>query len=232
MKKRTVFIFVGFLFLTVSLWCSRPAHAQQTATVNMNYKDASFTEVIDEFRRQTGVKFMYNLEKMKDKRCRDLVVRNLPAEQAVKTVLQHFNVDYSMVEGVVVVKEKENEAPQSKVVKGNVKDETGAPLPGVSVLIKGTSYGVATDMQGNFSITLPAGGEPTLVFTFVGMRNQEVKCKDDKPLHIVMLLDETQLEEVAVVETGYNRLPRKDMVGSFTTVKADDIMMPAATSID
>ena len=161
MKKRTVFIFVGFLFLTVSLWCSRPAHAQQTATVNMNYKDASFTEVIDEFRRQTGVKFMYNLEKMKDKRCRDLVVRNLPAEQAVKTVLQHFNVDYSMVEGVVVVKEKENEAPQSKVVKGNVKDETGAPLPGVSVLIKGTSYGVATDMQGNFSITLPAGGEPT-----------------------------------------------------------------------
>lgn len=232
MKKRTVFIFVGFLFLTVSLWCSRPAHAQQAATVNMNYKDASFTEVIDEFRRQTGVKFMYNLEKMKDKRCRDLVVRNLPAEQAVKTVLQHFNVDYSMVEGVVVVKEKENEAPQSKVVKGNVKDETGAPLPGVSVLIKGTSYGVATDMQGNFSITLPAGGEPTLVFTFVGMRNQEVKCKDDKPLHIVMLLDETQLEEVAVVETGYNRLPRKDMVGSFTTVKADDIMMPAATSID
>ena len=60
-KKRTAYTFVSFLFLSVSLLCSSTIYAQNS-TVNLNYKDASFVEVINEFRKQTGVKFMYNLE--------------------------------------------------------------------------------------------------------------------------------------------------------------------------
>ncbi|MCB6972178.1 MULTISPECIES: SusC/RagA family TonB-linked outer membrane protein [Butyricimonas] len=230
-KKRTAYIFVSFLFLSVSLLCSKQTYAQDK-TVNLNYKDASFVEVINEFRKQTGVKFMYNLEKVKDKRCKDLVVENTPVKEAIDIVLKHFGLSYSMVEGVVVVKEKSEEPQTKRVIKGTVFDESKEPLPGVTVLIKGTTVGVSTDVNGNFSITIPDTGEQTLIFTFIGMQRQEVACKDDKPLRIVMKLDETQLEEVEVVETGYNRLPRKDMVGSFTTVKAEDILMPGANSID
>lgn len=230
-KNRTAYIFVSFLFLSVSLLCGKQSYAQEK-TVNMNYKDASFVEVINEFRKQTGVKFMYNLEKVKDKRSKDLVIKNAPAKEAIDIVLKHFGLTYSMVEGVVVVKEKTDEPQAKKAVKGTVVDESGEPLPGVTVLIKGTSVGVSTDVNGNFNISIPGSKEQTLVFSFIGMQRQEIVCKDDKPLHIVMKLDETQLEEVEVVETGYNRLPRKDMVGSFTTVKAEDIMMPGANSID
>ncbi|WP_065218804.1 MULTISPECIES: SusC/RagA family TonB-linked outer membrane protein [Butyricimonas] len=230
-KNRTAYIFVSFLFLSVALLCGRQTYAQDK-TVNLNYKDASFVEVINEFRKQTGVKFMYNLEKVKDKRCKDLVVKNAPVKEAIDIVLTHFGLTYSMVEGVVVVKEKTEEPQTKKVIKGTVVDENGDPLPGVTVLIKGTSVGVSTDVNGNFNITIPSSGEQTLIFSFIGMQRQEIACKDDKPLHIVMKLDETQLEEVEIVETGYSRLPRKDMVGSFTTVKAEDIMMPGANSID
>lgn len=230
-KRRTMRIFVSFLFLTVSLLYGHTVYAQDK-TVNLNYKDASFVEVINEFRKQTGVKFMYNLEKVKAKRCKDLVVKNTPVQQAINIVLKHFNLTYSMVEGVVVVKDQEITPQSSRIVKGNVTDENGDPLPGVSVLIKGTSVGVATDVNGNFSITLPDSKEYTLIFSFIGMQRKEVKCTDNKPLKIKMELDAAQLEEVSVVETGYHSLPRKDMVGAYTTVKAEDIMMPAFNSID
>lgn len=230
-KKRTACIFVSFLFLSVSLLCSKTVHAQDS-TVNLNYKDASFVEVINEFRKQTGVKFMYNLEKVKNKRCKDLVVKNTPVKQAIDIVLKHFDLTYSMVEGVVVVKEKPEDPKTKRTIKGTVFDENGEPLPGVTILIKGTTVGVSTDVNGNFSITMPENGENNLIFSFIGMQTKVVKCTDDKPMKVILKQDASQLEEVTVVSTGYNTLPRKDMVGAYTTVKAEDIMMPAYNSID
>ena len=230
-KKRTAYIFVSFLFLSVSLLCSSTIYAQNS-TVNLNYKDASFVEVINEFRKQTGVKFMYNLEKVKNKRCKDLIVKNVPTQQAIDIVLKHFNLAYSMVEGVVVVKEQPEKPQNPRVIKGIVLDENGSALPGVTVLVKGTTIGVSTDVKGNFSITLPGQKENSLIFSFIGMQTQVIKCTDDKPLKITMKTDASQLEEVTVISTGYSSLPRKDMVGAYTTVKAEDIMMPAYNSID
>lgn len=230
-KKRTAYIFVSFLFLAVSLLCSSTIYAQNS-TVNLNYKDASFVEVINEFRKQTGVKFMYNLEKVKNKRCKDLIVKNVPTQQAIDIVLKHFNLAYSMVEGVVVVKEQPEKPQNPRVIKGIVLDENGSALPGVTVLVKGTTIGVSTDVKGNFSITLPGQKENSLIFSFIGMQTQVIKCTDDKPLKITMKTDASQLEEVTVISTGYSSLPRKDMVGAYTTVKAEDIMMPAYNSID
>ena len=230
-KKRTAYTFVSFLFLSVSLLCSSTIYAQNS-TVNLNYKDASFVEVINEFRKQTGVKFMYNLEKVKNKRCKDLVVKNVPTQQAIDIVLKHFNLAYSMVEGVVVVKEQPEKPQNPRTIKGTVLDENGSALPGVTVLVKGTTIGDSTDVKGNFSITLPGEKDNSLIFSFIGMQTQVIKCTDDKPLKITMKTDASQLEEVTVISTGYSSLPRKDMVGAYTTVKAEDIMMPAYNSID
>ena len=230
-KKRTAYTFVSFLFLSVSLLCSSTIYAQNS-TVNLNYKDASFVEVINEFRKQTGVKFMYNLEKVKNKRCKDLVVKNVPTQQAIDIVLKHFNLAYSMVEGVVVVKEQPEKPQNPRTIKGTVLDENGSALPGVTVLVKGSTIGVSTDVKGNFSITLPGEKDNSLIFSFIGMQTQVIKCTDDKPLKITMKTDASQLEEVTVISTGYSSLPRKDMVGAYTTVKAEDIMMPAYNSID
>lgn len=131
----------------------------------------------------------------------------------------------------------------TKVVelKGKVIDVTGEPLPGASVLIKGDGLrdrGTATDMDGNFSIKInrPTGEMTrTVTVTYLGMRKQTVKLNAqnvDKVLEIEMQPDATMLQEVEIVEDGYNKLPRKDMVGAFTTVKAEDIMMPAYNTVD
>lgn len=231
-KGRIAHVLASFLFLFALLLNTQQSEAQ-SKVVNLNYKDASFVEVINAFRQQTGVKFLYNLEKVKDKRCKDLVLKDEPVDKAIGIVLRHFGFTYSMVEGVVVVKElPENEKKQQvQTITGKVIDEKGLPLPGVTVIIKGTQIGVATDVDGQFKLTL-TGNEPrTLVFSFIGMQKKEITSADNKPITVVLKADATQLAEV-LIETGYNSLPRKDMVGSYTTLKADDIMMPAYSSID
>lgn len=199
----------------------------------MNYKDASFVEVINAFKHQTGMKFLYNLEKVKSKRCKDLVLKDVPVNDAIGIILKHFGFTYSMVEGVVVVKDLPEETANmnsTRTMTGKVVDPTGNPLPGVTVIIKGTKVGVATDVNGQFAITLADKSEQTLIFSFVGMQTKEVTCTAGKPVTVVLQPDAAQLDEVVV--TGYQNINRRDMVGSYTTVKADDIMMPAYNSID
>ena len=230
-KGRIAHVLARFLFLFVLLLCNGKTQAQSNV-VNMNYKDASFVEVINAFRQQTGVKFLYNLEKVKNKKCKDLVLTNVPVDQAIGIVLKHFGFTYSMVEGVVVVKEipESTTQPTTQTLTGKVVDQTGNPLPGVTIIIKGTKVGVATDVNGNFTITLNGKEPRTLVFSFVGMQTKEVTCTAEKPVTVILEPDDAKLEEVVV--TGYQNVNRRDMVGSYTTVKADDIMMPAYTSID
>ena len=232
-KGRIAKVFASFLFLFVLLFCHDNLKAQ-SKVVNMEYKDASFVEVINAFRQQTGVKFLYNLEKVKNKRCKNLVLKNVPTNEAIGIVLKHFGLEYSIVEGVVVVKEMvgNTAATSTHSITGQVVDQSGAPLPGVTVIIKGTTVGVATDAKGQFAITTGKKEEAqVLVFSFVGMHNKEVTCTPEKPVKVVLEADVLQLEE-AVVTTGYQNINRKDMVGAHTTLKADDIMMPAYNSID
>lgn len=117
------------------------------------------------------------------------------------------------------------------VIKGIVVEAGGEPIPGATVILKGTKTGVMTDADGNF--TLPVKGQAkefTITVSSVGMEPVTLKASVGKPVK-VELKSNNMLQEL-VVETGYSTLPRKDMVGAYTTVKAEDVMMPAMTSID
>ena len=124
-------------------------------------------------------------------------------------------------------------------IKGVVTDELGDPLPAASIAVmnnKKIARGANTNLYGEFTIEANLkNGDNELVVSYIGKKTVKVKLTPDvikKPIEVVLKTDETMLADVTIVEDGYNRLPRKDMVGAFTTVKADDIMMPAYQSID
>lgn len=119
-----------------------------------------------------------------------------------------------------------------KKVRGVVKDENGDALPGVSVIVKGTHFGVVTDVNGNFELRVD-GSNPklALLFSFVGMKSKEVVVGGKDYFAITLEADVQALDEV-IVDGGYQKLPRKDMVGAYTTVKAEDLNLSAYTSID
>ena len=130
-------------------------------------------------------------------------------------------------------------AQKQSCVTGVVVDENGEFLPGASVVImkdKKMVRGTSTGIEGEFKIEVNIDGSGyELVVSYLGSKDKRIKLTNEninKMLDIHLVPDEGMLEEVTIVEDGYARLPRKDMVGAFTTVKADDIMMPAYQSID
>ena len=112
-----------------------------------------------------------------------------------------------------------NEVLQSSVVKGVVKDSNGEPLLGVNVLVKGTTIGAVTDIDGNFSFEAPA--DCTLVISYIGFESQEVKVKGNAPLNIILKEDSEALDEVVVV--GYGVQKKSDVTGALSSVKGDDL---------
>ncbi len=110
------------------------------------------------------------------------------------------------------------------IVKGTVTDKAGEPLIGATVMVAGSSTGVATDIDGNFSLDAEKG--KTLRVSYVGYITQDVKVTSDN-LKIVLLEDNALLEEVVVV--GYGTMKRKDLTGSITTVNAKELNVGSYT---
>lgn len=113
---------------------------------------------------------------------------------------------------------------QAAIVKGTVTDEAGEPLIGATVMVAGSSNGIATDIDGNFSIDVPKG--KSLRVSYVGYVTQDVKVNSDN-LKIAMKEDNALLEEVVVV--GYGTMKRKDLTGSITTVNSKDMNIGSYT---
>lgn len=118
------------------------------------------------------------------------------------------------------------EVNQSKKVTGTVVDGAGEPLIGVSVQVKGTQIGAITDFDGKFSIDAPANA--TLVVSYVGFKTQEVKVGNQSVLAIRLEDDNQLLDEVVVI--GYGTMKKRDLTGSITSVKAEDIVRSPASN--
>ncbi|NJK98820.1 MAG: TonB-dependent receptor plug domain-containing protein [Bacteroidales bacterium] len=117
---------------------------------------------------------------------------------------------------------------QQNRVTGTVKDAlTGEPLPGVNVIIEGSTQGVVTDMDGKFSIDLPSNNV-TLVFSYIGYINEKVVYTGQSTIDIGLTTDVKNLEEVVVV--GYGTLQKKDLTSSVTTVRSEDLLQGSFNS--
>ena len=119
-----------------------------------------------------------------------------------------------------------------KTVTGKVSDETGSPLPGVSVLLKGTTIGTVSDADGNFSISIQQSdaGNATLVFSFIGFIQQEVPVGSQSSINVTMEPDIQTLNEVVVV--GYGTMRREDISGAVTSISTKELPQVANTSIN
>lgn len=118
---------------------------------------------------------------------------------------------------------------QTKTITGTVTDQSGNPLPGVSVYLKGTSTGVVTGIDGKYSLAVPANAQ-TLVFSFIGMTTQEIQIGTRNVINISLAEEITGLDEVVVV--GYGVQKKVNLTGAITSIKAEElaeIAMPTLT---
>ena len=125
----------------------------------------------------------------------------------IKTIFYNLFVALLCIQGVVA----------QNTVTGTIIDESGVPIPGVNVLVQGTSKGVVADFDGNFSIEVSVGD--MLEISFLGMETQNITIKNYNPLSITLLADAEELESVVVV--GYGTQKRKDVTGAIGSIKSE-----------
>ena len=118
----------------------------------------------------------------------------------------------------------------AQTVKGVVKDSGGQPLIGVSVVVKGTSVGATTGIDGDYLLNVPGNSSKILVFSFVGMKTQEIPVGDKAVVNVTMADDNTFLDEVVVV--GYATVKRRDLIGSVSSVSNEKLTEQPVTSVN
>ncbi len=117
-----------------------------------------------------------------------------------------------------------NTYAQSKTISGTVTDGTvGGPLPGVTILVKGTARGATTDFDGQFTIT-NVDASTILVFSYVGYKTQEVPVGNNATIDVVLLEDITSLDEVVIVDYGYGKVRKADMTGSTASISSKELV--------
>jgi TonB-dependent starch-binding outer membrane protein SusC len=119
---------------------------------------------------------------------------------------------------------------QERTVTGKVTStEDGSALPGVNVILKGTTSGTSSDADGNYSVTVPSSGG-VLIFSFIGLEAREVEIGERSVVNVSLALDITQLSEVVVV--GYGTQSKRDLSGSIASIKGDEIAMAPVQSFE
>lgn len=212
-----------FLILLGLLRVGATGYAQ-VYRVSLDMENAACGKVIQSIKRQTSLDFFFSNKELNVDRKISVSCKDAILEDVLKQILgegYHFRI----VDHTVVIRPVLASLPQAKqmTIKGVVRDSKGAELPGVTVLLKGTTIGTSTDVDGKFSITLPEveGSVPIFIFSFIGMKNIEVKYTGQPELKVVMQEDATEMEEVVV--TGMFNKAKESFTGAVSVITEKEL---------
>ncbi|MDQ2177183.1 SusC/RagA family TonB-linked outer membrane protein [Marinifilum sp. D714] len=221
-----------FLFLLGIISVQANELFSQTS-LSMHMKSASVEEVLEEIKQQCDYDFIYDYEYVKELEGVTVEFNKASLDEVLFEVLKNTNLDYRVEDKMIVLYPREvvkqkvvNQSEQvieqqeKKTLKGTVTDDQGVPLPGVSVVVKGTTNGTATDIDGNYVLTFD-NENAVLVFSFVGMVSQEITYAGQTVLNVTLALDAEVMDEVVV--TGYQTISKERVTGSFTMLDSDDV---------
>jgi TonB-dependent SusC/RagA subfamily outer membrane receptor len=218
------------LFIAVMGTWAVESYAQSTR-LTLKMENASIEEVLKKIEDRSEFRFFYNGKIDVDK----LVTVNLKNKNVLDildAILEGTNIKYEIV-GRQVALFNSNTVPsefaamQQHVVSGKVSGPQGEPIPGVSVVIKGTNVGTLTDSDGKFTIS-NVSPDAVLLFSFVGMKSREMKVGNQTNINVALEEETIGWEEVVAV--GYGTVRKKDLTGSVSSVNNEKLMERATFS--
>mgnify|MGYP005875322909 CR=1 FL=1 len=219
------------LFLVFTTSFSQRAYSQEMK-LSFSLKNATLKDVISEIKRISAYDFVYSDPQLTSFKQRDVSFKNATIQQVMEDCLKDTKLTYAINGNTIVFKLKATQEKEQelKYISGVVTDQAGNPLPGATLLIKGTTTGMATNTNGEYKIGVPKDGECTLIFSFMGMKTQYVKVGNKTKIDVKLEEDLTEVEEVVV--TGYQNIDKRHLTSAVSSVKASDILTPGMTSID
>ena len=186
------------IFLLVFNMGLNAAVHSQNQRVSVKLKNAGIEDLIVAIKSQCDMGFLYDYGKTKAVKNITVSMQNALLADVLSEALKGTGFVAEIENSMIIIKEiVRGEQKKARVIKGLITDEGKSPLPGVTVLIKGTTIGVVTDTAGRYTLTLPDQKEATLVFSFVGMENVELKVTPERDVYnVIMKESQTALDDV------------------------------------
>jgi TonB-linked SusC/RagA family outer membrane protein len=229
-KMKATFLFL--ILFTSSLLATNAD--SQVAKVNISsLNNATVIQVLRTIESQTDYLFVYDKNEIDLTRPVQIEAGTRPVEDILSDMFSNTNVVYAMKGNNIMLMEKsanqaQQQSQQKKVISGLVTDPSGSPLPGVTVAVKGTTLGTITNAEGNYFLTdVPANG--TLVFSFVGMKTQEIPVAGKTSINAVMTEETIGLEEVVAIGYGVQR--KEAVTGSVVSVQSETLRAVPSSNI-
>ncbi len=214
----------SFLILAFIISVNASSYSQ-TTKLSINIKKGTFVDVLKQIESQSEYYFYYNNDEIKALKDVTITVNKKEIQDVLEELLSGTNLEYKIIDRYIALKKKteagaEPVMQQQKSVTGKVVDSTGSPLPGVTVIVKGTTNGTITDIDGNYTV-VKIPDNSTLQFSFVGMKSQEIAVGNQKTINVTLVDETIGIEEVVAI--GYGTVKKSDLAGAISQVKSADM---------
>ena len=215
---------LGLLLLLIVQGWAINSYSQKVV-VNLDLKNADIIKVLDEIEKQTDYYFLFNYEQIHSEKKIDVKLSNSKIDEVLNKILEGTGLNYSIKNRQIVISKdtsgglneqfSSSSSQQQKSISGKVTDTSGGSLPGVSVVVKGTTTGTITDGNGNYSLpNVPENA--TLQFSFVGMKGQEIAVAGKTDINVTLLDETIGIDEVVAI--GYGTKIKGELTGAIAKV--------------
>ncbi|WP_046287559.1 TonB-dependent receptor [Zobellia galactanivorans] len=220
--KIVLIVKLSIILICLSSFAAIPtlSYAQKTK-LTLEVANSPIKDVLRQIENKSDFFFLYNDNLIDVEKKVSINVTKRRISDILKLVFNDDKVVYSVVNKQIILSPKSMVAAGAMQMQaqGVVYDEFGVALPGVSIVLKGTSKGTQTDFDGNFVIEATSGD--ILVFTYLGMKSQEIVVSDQNPIQINMEPDALGLDEIVVV--GYGVSKKSDLTGAVASVDVEQL---------
>ena len=199
--------------------------AVNAQTVTLKKQNASLEEIIWELKEQTKFVFLYSSADIATVKGIDIDMQNSQIDAILKKCLEGTDLQFVKENNAIIIRQANGKTAvpqvQSRKITGKVIDEDGNPLPGVAVLIEGTTIGVATDMDGKYDLTCPEMKDIVLKFSYIGMKPKSVVVGNKTVVDVTLESDSQEMDEVVV--TGLLNRRKSGFAGTTTVISTQEL---------
>ena len=219
--------FVKFCLLWIFSLSSLMIQAQDNQRISVDLRGESLESTLWYLQNRTKFIFMYATEDIANITDISVRAKNKTITEILDECLEGTNLTYEVSGTAIVIKKRKT---NKITISGWIRDASGEALPGATVTVRGSKHGAIAGLDGHYTFNIPAQEGLILTYSFIGMEKKTVRYTGKKTINVTLNSSSTEIDEVVV--TGYQNIQRRDLVGSITTVKAKDILMPSYTTID
>ncbi len=220
------------LFIGVFQAYASDSYSQNTK-LTLNMENVTIAKVLEEIENNSEFFFLYNAKLVIVTRKVTISTKDEKISDILTSLFSGTGVNYVVNDRKIILSPGDlsglsaAETQQQKIT-GKVTDKSGAPLPGVNVVVKGTINGILTDANGNFSLVLPSSAK-TLTFSFIGMNTQDVGIGNQTVFDVVLEEAAIGLDEVVVV--GYGTQKKISLTGSVAAISSKELLVAPTTNV-